>query len=370
MAPAEGLSDPAPRARGPPSQFPGRDGRDSDLARWDPAGERGRSPPDPPGSPLPGVRGARCRPSPGRGGARSDVPPSLSPPPGRISASASSPAPGAPRPRSRPRQTPPHPPFKGSGCGCKRDPPPSPFSSIKPLGAASGATEPPLPRRPLLQSPGAGGGHPREGTAPFPGIGSHDTVPYPKRAPSCTAFSRVRCFTSVLGLDGSSLSRPGDPRSCPPPSSGLRSPSEERGAPQGPLPAGPIRAPGLLREHPAHPWRQRVERALLSPSRSGDTRRAGGILGDSQPGRISASSSIPTEPRDAHARPFPAPRDAQKTGTDPPGSPTGVTTGSLVALCGRRRIILSLPAPPVAPSAPSSSHNPNLDDFGQSGEKS
>lgn len=123
------------------------------------------------------------------------------------------PAPGLAKPLPTPH-------LRGQAAGARGTPLPSPFSSIKPLGAASGATEPPLPRRPLLQSPGAGGGHPREGTAPFPGIGSHDTVPYPKRAPSCTAFSRVRCFTSVLGLDGSSLSRPGDPRSCPPPSSG------------------------------------------------------------------------------------------------------------------------------------------------------
>lgn len=59
-----------------------------------------------------------------------------------------------------------------------------------------------------------------------------------------------------------------------------------------------------------------------------------------------------------------------KTGTDPPGSPTGVTRGSVVALRGRHQIILSLPAPPVATLAPSSSYSPNLDDFGQSGEKS
>lgn len=46
-----------------------------------------------------------------------------------------------------------------------------------------------------------------------------------------------------------------------------------------------------------------------------------------------------------------------------------MTTGSVVALRGGCRIILSLPAPPVAPSVPSSSRSPNLDDFGQSGEK-
>lgn len=150
--------------------------------------------------------------------------------------------------------------FRGSGCGCKRDPPPSPFSSMKPLGAASGATEPPCPTsspRAPLESPGAGGGHRGEGTAPFPGIGSHDTVPYPKRAPSCTAFSRVRCFTSVLGFGGSggALRRPGDPGpALPPPVRAGRGPSGECRAPQGPLPARLIRAPGLPRELRAHPW--------------------------------------------------------------------------------------------------------------------
>lgn len=160
-----------------------------------------------------------------------------------------------PQPLGPSPASPPRPPFQGVRLRVPRGTPrPSPFSSIKPLGAASGATEPPLPRPvPAAppECPGAGGGHRGEGTAPFPGIGSHDTVLYPKRAPSCTAFSRVRCFTSVLGLGGrgGSLSRPGHPRSCSHSHPGqVGAPRGGCGAPQGPLPAG------LLREPRAHHW--------------------------------------------------------------------------------------------------------------------
>lgn len=168
--------------------------------------------------------GARSHPQPRPRKRQKRRLPSLFPPPGRTSASASSPAPGAPRPLPG---LAPSPHCRGSGCGCKRDPPPSPFSSIitsRSRPRSHGAPPAPLrPRRAPLESPGAGGGHRGEGTAPFPGIGSHDTVPYPKRAPSCTAFRRVRCFTSVLGLGGRGgyLSSPGDPRSCPPRHPGL-----------------------------------------------------------------------------------------------------------------------------------------------------
>lgn len=322
VAPAEGLSAAGPRARGPPSQLPapsrGAPGQGPAGQRpgsRGPCGRRGTEPPDPPGSPLPGVWGARSRPQPRPRRCQKRCPPIPIPTTGQDFCECF-------QPHSRSPSAPPT--SGGHAAGARGTPPPSPLSSIKPLGAASGATEPPLPRPvPAAppECPGAGGGHRGEGTAPFPGIGSHDTVPYPKRAPSCTAFSRVRCFTSVLGLGGrgGSLSRPGHPRPCPHPQPG------QVGAPRGDaephrVPFQPGRSGSPVPTPGDKGW---SERCCPHPWRAGDISWAGGIPRDSQPGRISASSSIPTEPRDAHARPLPAPWDPQNQGQTHLGAPQG-----------------------------------------------
>lgn len=153
MAPAEGLSAPGPRARGPPPQLPapsrGAPGQGPAGQRpgsRGPRGRRGRSHSDPPPFASPwGVGGAEPSPTPAE-----EAPEAMYPHPyshhraGLLRVlPAPLPEPLGPSPASAPHPSPPH--FRGSGCGCKRDSPPSPFSSIKPLGAASGATEPPLP---------------------------------------------------------------------------------------------------------------------------------------------------------------------------------------------------------------------------------
>lgn len=227
---------------------------------------------------------------------------------------------------------------------------------------------PPRPRCAPLESPGAGGEHRGKGTAPFPGIGSHDTVPYPKRAPSCTAFSRVRCFTSASGLgrSGGVPEPPWEPPDLPsPPPRAGRGPSiggmrSSTGSPSSRADQGSGAAPGA--PGPSLGIKGGAERCC--PHRGQVT-----FLG--QPAwQAQCQQQHPHGALGCTCQTPSCSLGSPKTGMDPPGSPTGVTTGSAVALCGRCRIILSLPAPPVAPLAPSSSHSPNLDDFGQSGEKS
>lgn len=267
VAPAEGLSAPGPRARGPLSQLPapsrGSPGQGPAGQRPGSRGSCGRTGTEPPRAPAfasPwGAGGAEPPPTPAEEAPEAMYPPN---PYSHHRAGllrvlpAPLPEPLGPSPASPPPL--PLPPIQGVRLRMQEGPSSLPFQLHKTSRSrqrSHGAPPaPPRPRCAPLEPPGTGGGHRGKGTAPFPGIGSHDTVPYPKRAPSCTAFSRVRCFTSVLGLarSGGSLSRPGDPRTRPPPRPGLegapRGMRSSTGSPSSRADLGCGAAPG------AHPW--------------------------------------------------------------------------------------------------------------------
>lgn len=175
MAPAEGLSAPAPRARGPPSQLPapscGAPGQGPAGQRpgsREPCGRTGTEPPRAPGFARPwGAGAAEPPPTPAEEVPEAMFPPSLFPPPGRTSASASSPAPGAPRPLPG---LAPHPPFQGVRLRVQEGPSSLPFQlheTSRSRQRSHGAPLPHLlPPRPPRVSRG-GRGTPRGGDSPF-----------------------------------------------------------------------------------------------------------------------------------------------------------------------------------------------------------
>lgn len=174
MAPAEGLSAPGPRARGPLSQLPtpsrGAPGQGPAGQRpgsREPCGRTGTEPPEPPRSPLPGVReGVRSRPQPRPRRCQKRCPPIPIPTTGQDFCECFQPRSRSPSAPPRPRP----PSFQEVRLRVQEGPSSLPFQLHKTSRSRQRSHGAPLsrllPQRPPRFSRG-GRGTPRRGDSPF-----------------------------------------------------------------------------------------------------------------------------------------------------------------------------------------------------------